>query len=514
VGYDVLIVGAGPAGLVLASRLSEDPTRTVALVEAGPDYPSPGTAPDGIRLLDGLPYQLNLPGMRSTAALPYDWNLVARATDSANPPMRVPRGKVVGGSSAVNGSMFVRGTVADFAYWAAQGSDEWSFDKVLPYYRRLETDHDFNDEFHGASGPIPVMRAPRTRWGRTDDAMAAACAALGYPYAPDHNRPGASGVGPIPRNSLDNVRFSVAGAYLGPARARGNLTILSDCTVRRVVVNGKRAVGVSARRRGKEETLLADEIILCAGAFGSPHLLLLSGIGPADMVKRAGVRARHDLAGVGQNLRDHPNVAMFWERRDGVGSARPPQLFLRFSASASQAADDCRLMFWTLPGVGALANAESMQLALYKAAGAGELSLRSADPCVQPDIDFRYLAEEADRLRMRELVELATELATRPSLSRLLRSRVRPALAETRTPASADAWIRRNIRTSHHASGTAKMGPQSDPLAVVDQHGRVHGIDALRVADASIMPDCVSQNPHCTVIMIGERIAAFIREAA
>lgn len=498
-GYDFAIVGAGPAGVVVASRLSEDPACRVVLIEAGPDYPDPATVPDQLRRLDSLPYHLNIAGMESEAVLSHDWDLRARSTDPSNPPMRVPRGKVVGGSSAINGSMFVRGTAEDFAAWAALGNTEWSFDKVLPYYRRLEKDLDYPDsDVHGDAGPIPVMRAARANWSALDKAFVDACHAAGFGYSPDHNAPGASGAGPIPRNSTGNVRTSVAAAYLGPARDRANLTVLADCFVREIIVRDQRAVGL--RIDGAAETIEADEVIVSAGAFGSPLLLMRSGIGPADELARAGVEVRHDLPGVGRNLRDHPNVAVFWERRDGVEPAAP-QTFLRFTAPGSAAANDCRIMFWSLP----LANTESMQLALYLAASSGQVRLVDADPRVPPEIDFGYLSEPVDRIRMRQMIEIATELGMSPPLQRLLGARVNPGSAEL------DGWLRRHVRTSHHASSTARMGPANDPMAVVDQSGRVHGIDGLRVADASIMPDCVSQNPHCTVIMIGERIADLAR---
>ena len=492
--YDFAIVGAGPAGVVLASRLSKDPACHVVLIEAGPDYPDPATVPDELRRLDRLPYHLNIPGAESEAVLSHDWGFTARATDPANPPMRLPRGKVVGGSSAINGSMFVRGTPEDFAAWVALGNTEWSYDKVLPYYRKLEHDLDHPDsDVHGDTGPIPVMRAARDDWSPLDEAFLDACEAAGFGYSPDHNAPGASGVGPIPRNSTGNVRTSLAAASLGPARGRANLTILADCLAHEIVLRGHRAVGVRVEGHGLIE---ADEVIVSAGAFGSPLLLMRSGIGPADDLARAGIAVRHDLPGVGRNLRDHPNVAVFWQRR-GHADLAAPQTFLRFTAPGSAAVNDCRIMFWSLP----LADTESMQLALYLAASSGHVRLVSADPRVPPEIDFGYLSEPVDLIRLRQMMEIATELGMSPPLQRLLGARVNPG------PVELDGWLRRNVRTSHHASSTARMGPANDPLAVVDQAGRVHGIDGLRVADASIMPDCVGQNPHCTVVMIGERIA-------
>lgn len=512
--YDTLIVGAGSAGAILAARLSEDPSRSVLLLEAGPDHTDIETLPDDVK----WGYGENATASDRLSS-PTRSHFVARATDGRS--MIVPRGRVTGGSSAVNAQIFLRGAPEDFDDWASWGNDRWSHQELMPFHQRLEADNDFGGDFHGSNGPIIVRRDPPERWMPDQQAWYDACRTLGFADSPDHNDPDSTGVGPTPFNTVDRVRWSTAIGYLDSARNRPNLTIQSDSQAYRVVFDGKRAVGVRGIYGDETFSVEGDEIILAAGAIGSPHLLLLSGVGPAAHLAQFGVPLVHDSPGVGKNLRDHPQVAVMFHSikpSEPNSDAHGIQVLLRYTATGSSQRNDM-LIHPLAHCQKSLYYAESstepfgygMVACLYLAEGAGELGLLDADPRIQPYLDYNYLVTDRDRSRMRESVRICMDLAKQTGMSKIIEAPMDPNDSDLESDDALDAWLLRNVRTSHHISGTCKMGPDTDSMAVVDQFGKVHGLEGLQVADASIMPDCIRANTNVTSMVIGERISDFIK---
>jgi len=525
--WDVVVVGAGSSGCALAARLV-DGGRRVLLLEAGADHPRPEDFPAALR--DAATMGAATPGH------PANWELTGELTDDLRWP--VPRGRVVGGSSALNGTYFIRATRADLDGWAAAGNDLWSYDALLPAFGRCERDTDYGDRpGHGATGPMPVARVARPH--PVTDAFAGACEALGFPAEPDKNGDAPPGHGPVPFTVVDGVRVNTAMAYLSPRRGNPGLTVRGGVRVTRVLVERGRAVGVQTDRG----PVRAAEVVLSAGAVGSPHLLLLSGIGPADHLRTTGIDVVADLPGVGADFTDHPDVYVTYRpaRRTPMPRGLLPL------ATALNTVDHLEVMPWLKPfsqvmlsrstgsalsGVTevlrrpaatlrALRSASLPRLvdsarrrddlylavALQQEASRGRMTLTTADPLVQPRIRYRYLTEAADRQRLRDGVRLAAELLATPSFAPLVAERTGlpdGVLADDR---ELDRWTRAHLATAVHLAGSARMGPASDPGAVVDQHLRVRGVAGLRVVDTSVMPQVTSRGPAATAVAIGERAA-------
>lgn len=543
--YDVIIVGAGSSGCPLASRLSEKPDRQVLLLEAGPAYTRKDAFP--AEILDASVMGAAMPGH------PNNWAFVGALTPDLS--YTVPRGRILGGSSALNGTYFIRGTRDDFDLWDRLGNDEWSFDKVLPFYKKLETDLDYPDErFHGTSGPVPVKRVTTGTPHPITEAFNLACDELGFKAETDKNVPGEPGYGPIPMNAVDGVRVNAAISYLLPHLGRPNLTIRGNSYVRRIIFDGTRAVGVEVEVDGRTEVIHGAEVVLSAGSVKSPHLLLLSGIGPAHEVRSQGIQVVADVPGVGKRFADHPDLSVGY-RPARHFSARPGQAImetgLNFRADGSSQGDleilaglapFAQLMLggstsrWS--GVTRvlwhpLATAKSMRgvslrrvidqarhqwdmsfaVAVQQEDSRGDIFLASPDPHVQPRIEYNYLTESRDLVRLRQVIRTAAELMTAKSFRPVFRELTDPEPDVLTSDATLDRWIRTHLATAIHLSSSCHMGPDSDDTAVVDQYCRVRGVDGLRVIDTSVMPYVTSRGPNATAVMIGERAAAFFEDA-
>ena len=495
--FDVVVIGAGSSGAVVAARASEDPGRSVCLLEAGPDYP----------LLAETPW--DLVNSHDNSYVDHDWGYQYQPV-ATSAPTPLPRGRVVGGSSAVNTTIALRGMPEDYDHWAELGNPEWSWARVLPAFCRLERDLDFGAEsYHGDAGPISIRRYRDDELAVPQAAFLAAAADLGYPACADANDPDGWGAGPHPMNKLGRLRVSTAIGYLAPARARPNLTIRANAPVRRVIVKAGRATGVEIDSPGGIEVVSGKVIVVCAGAVASPVLFLLSGLGPRAELERLGVEEVARISGVGDNLADHPALSVICTVRDtSIVERDQPivQTILRYTSPGGHARNDLQIEQFTFtatrpgrpPSFGVAAVLEATE-------GRGRIHLDGT----QPVIESRFCEDDRDARRLAGALLDAVAFTRSGPLAELIDEVTFP-----RFPLDLDgaiSLVRRFSASGYHPSGTLRMGPASDSTAVVDQYGRCHAVDGLVVADASIMPTVPRANTNLTCIMIGEMVGEWLR---
>ena len=481
--YDVVVVGAGAAGCVVAARLAETSQR-VCLIEAGPDLRA--DVPADFR--DGWDFPRR-----------YEWDYQSVAADGAA-PVSVRRGRLVGGTSWVT-RFAVRGAAADFDAWAHSGCTGWTFDDVLPWFRRIESDQDFPDlPWHGGDGAIPVTRYRDIADGEFASAAVQACTSAGISVIDDHNRPGAVGVARMPMSSRDGRRVTTADAYLPLDATPTSLTVLADAFVTGILVRSGEANGV---RLSDGSVVRAGMVVLCAGVYGSPLLLMRSGVGPADHLRELGLSVVADLPGVGSNLADHPAV---WLDPGYTRSAagRPPlHTLATFRSSACGPDDAPDLAFWIADPTGDPVES-AIEVLLMTPAGRGTVRLASADPAAPPLIQLPQITADRDYPRLAEGLRRAEQVAEHPAIRSICD---RPS-TDISTPDALREWVRSERYSLPHTVGTCAMGPAPEQGAVVDVHGKVHGVENLAVVDSSIFPAPPSGFPHIVTIMMAERLAA------
>ena len=531
--FDYIVVGAGSSGAVVAARLSESGRHRVLLLEAGTE----GSGYFWSRIPVGVSKMIDHPAV--------NWCFTSEPDEgSGGRRIEVPRGKMLGGSSSINGMVYIRGQAQDYDHWAQLGNRGWSWDDVLPVFKRMESYDGGDDAYHGRSGPLRVTDTPRHKVPLLEK-MIEAAGKIGLPFNPDLNGASQEGIGMSQVTIARGRRQSTAYCYLDPARGRSNLVIRQGALARTLILEGRRCVGVRYAVGGHTmEARAGREVIVSSGSINSPKLLELSGIGRADFLKQHGIMPVHELPGVGENLRDHysPRVkfaistpnSTFNDNARGWRLAREAIKYALFGEGfLAMTSVPIRLYFRTRPGLETPDATVSILPFLYERVGherriskrrgitmnvnvlrsesTGSVHVKSADPAEQPAIRFNFLSARADREGVVAAIRKGRELMATPPMREIVSEEIAPGPLVQSDDELID-WVRHNAETTYHPVGTCRMG--TDPQAVVDPELRVHGIAGLRIADASIMPTLTSGNTNAPCIMIGEKCAQMMLAVA
>jgi choline dehydrogenase len=531
--FDYIVIGSGSAGSLMANRLSADPANRVALIEAGP---SDRKWPVNIKTAMPVGNIFLLPHAK------YNWKQALTGNAAVNNrTINFPRGKLFGGCSAINGGVYIRGQKADYDAWANAGNEGWSYNDVLPAFKAIENYAGPDKPWHGKGGELDVQK-PKS-WNPVSSAIVDAAVEAGHHRNDDFAGERQDGFGRYDLNQRNGTRLSSARAFLHPALDRANLTVMSETMVRRILFDRGRAVGLEIEKDGARSTVSARrEIILCAGAINSPQLLMLSGIGPQDHLRDMGIKLVHHLPGVGAHLQDHPTVHVAMENPSAESYAVSAKVLPRLLASpfkylmkregmlASNVAEaggflctdgsgrpDIQITF--LAGLKLDARSVPRRhgymglIQLLRPKSMGSVRLASNRPEDKPVIDPNFFADPHDMQTLIAGFRACRTIFAQPALAAMTGAEIEPG-AQYQSDSEIDTALRKIVNTAYHPTGTCKMGPDSDPMAVVDGRLRVRGVSGLRVVDASVMPDIISGNTSAPTMMIAQRAARFILEDA